>query len=687
MTHAHAASASIDPADLTGRKIFSDVARTINAGVARALLLAGQVDDLFLLDEAREAGAAGLPEDGGDAAGETADGTSDGTTDGSHVPGQWVPLLSMLTRRASVPGFMVLVYELNGPIRIVEADVQGRPAAERLREAWTAWRLGASSADSLVLESLDDPRRQRERQAEGSEFDRRVRDAVGRPTMALEFLRQLCRCSRATSHRGEAFLAENLFIVIEGTDLILPSGGGDISRLTPVDRHRLSVVRDWFGDPDFMAAGDSVVLLTESRGAVHPSINAMPAVAAIDVPAPAAVDRRAYLRWFAAEVGPVEAWADEDAVTAMTAGLSIHALRRMLLTARHAGTALSPSDVIDQVGQVIAASLGEDVVEFKRPTHRLDDVVGNTRLKGFIETELLPRFRAGRDAALPGAAVAGPIGSGKTFIFEAVAASLDMPVLTLKNIRSQWFGQTDVIFERLRRVLTSLDKVVVFIDEADTQFGGVGSGTHDTERRLTGRIQQMMSDPALRGRVIWLLMTARIHLLSPDIRRPGRVGDLILPVLDPEGADRDAFLDWAVKKALGRDLTDAERRTLKDQVSGWSAAAFAALRSALVARVALAADQAARGGGDGAEAGAGDVEASEGGAETPGESATSVTIDDIHAVLDDLIPPAIERTRRYQALQAMLNCTRRSLLPPGTGPDDREGWRDEIAMLERAGEA
>ena len=63
--------------------------------------------------------------------------------------------------------------------------------------------------------------------------------------------------------------------------------------------------------------------------------------------------------------------------------------------------------------------------------------------------------------------------------------------------------------------------------------GGVGAGTHDTERRLTGKIQAMMSDPKLRGRVVWLLMTARIHMLSPDIRRPGRVGDLIIPILDP----------------------------------------------------------------------------------------------------------------------------------------------------------
>ena len=73
----------------------------------------------------------------------------------------------------------------------------------------------------------------------------------------------------------------------------------------------------------------------------------------------------------------------------------------------------------------------------------------------------------------------------------------------------------------------ALSKVIIFVDEADTQFGGVGSDTHETERRLTGKLQAMMSDTALRGRVALLLVTARIHQLSPDIRRPGRVGDLI----------------------------------------------------------------------------------------------------------------------------------------------------------------
>ena len=112
---------------------------------------------------------------------------------------------------------------------------------------------------------------------------------------------------------------------------------------------------------------------------------------------------------------------------------------------------------------------------------------------------------------------------------------LGIVVLVLKNIRSKWFGGTDILFERLRRIIYALDKSMIFVDEADTQFGGVGEDAHATERRLTGKVQAMMSDPALRGKASWLLITARIHLLSADIRRPGRAGSLIIPLLDPEG--------------------------------------------------------------------------------------------------------------------------------------------------------
>ena len=298
--------------------------------------------------------------------------------------------------------------------------------------------------------------------------------------------------------------------------------------------------------------------------------------------------------------------------------------------------------------------MGEDIVEFKKPLHTLKDVIGFARLKQFLADDLIPRFQSGEDDALPGAAVCGPIGGGKTFIFEALAAELDMVVLVLKNIRSQWFGQTDVIFERLRRVLEALAKVVIFVDEADTQFGGVGPDAHETERRLTGKIQAMMSDSRLRGKVIWLLMTARIHLLSPDIRRPGRAGDLIIPVLDPHGDDRRAFMEWTLAPAIGAALSDKEWQGFDALTKGYAASNFAALRSELKAR-------AKRAGG-------------------------KLAMEDVQKVVKDLIPPDIADTRRYQTLQALVNCTRRSLLPnPEATDQDRQAWNEEIRRLELKG--
>jgi hypothetical protein len=606
------------PAPAPKHEFFGDLARILNAGQARGVVLHGNVHDLFYIEG--ESGARG----------------------------QYVSLIEYLCRRSMLPGLIVMVYELNGPIRLV-----GGEGWDKIKSGWIAWKAGVEF-DQLILQSLADRNRQAERRMLEDEFGRNVYDAIGKPTVALEFLRQLSLCSRATDQRGRPFIPENLLMIIEAADMLLPAGDGDIARLNATDRHRVSILQDWLSDPGFLNGGDSVVMMAESRSHIHPRVARLPQVLAVEVPSPDRDARHHYYHWFTSEVGrpPVSLSVDPQQLVMLTAGLSIHALRQMLMGAAHSARPLTHDDIIGKVASFIETQLGEDVVEFKKPSHTLKDVIGFTRLKQFIREELIPRFQAGDNDALPGAAVAGPIGGGKTFIFEAVAAELGMPVLVLKNIRSQWFGQTDVIFERLRRVLEALGKALIFVDEADTQFGNVGPSAHDTERRLTGKIQQMMSDTALRGKVIWLLMTARIHLLSPDIRRPGRVGDLIIPVLDPTGDDRKQFIAWVLKAALKREPADHEVASFDQLTPAYSAAAFASLRSRLKAQAASGA----------------------------------ISFADLEAIIRDHLPPAIERARQYQTLQALVNCTRRSLLPnPDVTDEQREQWQLAIHRLERAG--
>jgi hypothetical protein len=159
----------------------------------------------------------------------------------------------------------------------------------------------------------------------------------------------------------------------------------------------------------------------------------------------------------------------------------------------------------------------------------------------------------------------------------------------------------------------------------------------------------MMSDPKLRGRVIWLLMTARIHLLSPDIRRPGRVGDLIIPILDPIEEDRIAFIRWMLgptKLATDELVAWLDKEGLEED---FSSAGYAALRSQFKA--------------------------------IPPKDA-----DELKAIVHDFLQPAIKQTRRYQTLQALVNCTRRSLLPdPNISEEDRSQMEAEIRLLESMG--
>jgi hypothetical protein len=609
---------------------LKNAARILNAGQSRSLLLHGNVHDLFFAATKKSS----LP---------------DGQT-GDALDGSYQPLGRVLVEEWSVPGLVMLVYELNGPIRFPTEEVR-----EKVKRAWISWRAGLS-ADELALQGLLDPRSKREADDLASEYERQLLEVIGNPTVALEFLRQLCLCSRTKTRTGESLLPEDLLILVEEADLLLPEG--NIATLSRADRHRVGIVFDWFSDPEFQSGGDSVVLVAESPSLVHQRVTRLPYVLTVEVPAPDEQARAHFLAWFARNQPkdrPLKLWANDEGVVRATAGLSLHAFRQLLLGAQHGGGELGAADVVDKVAEYIQRQLGEDVVEFKRPTHTLADVIGFTRLKSFLEDELVPRLRSTGKDALTGAAVSGPIGGGKSFIFEAVASELDFPVLVLKNIRSQWFGQTDVIFERLRRTLLALGKVMIFVDEADTQFGGVGPDAHETERRLTGKIQAMISDPELRGRVVWLLMTARIHQLSPDLRRPGRVGDLIIPVLDPEGEDRLEFLSW-VLKGCGLDAqpkaADSTMKELDRLTRGWSAASFASLRATLAAA-------AVRG---------------------------PLTTERLVAIVADQISPSIERTRRYQTLQALANCTRRSLLPdPKVSDADREAWQREILQLEREG--
>ena len=596
----------------------------INSGTSRSIVLHGNIHDLFFVEESEE---------------------------------DYIPLLPFLTHSWDVPGFLLIVYELNGPLRFLRQTDR-----EKLEKAFYLWRGHTESSQRKTTSLFALPNRSEDsnptadKSLDSSDglFEQYLNDAIGSPTLAFELLRQFCLISRTRNVHGEKLLSEKLLIIIEATDMLLPEG--EIRSLNLADRHRISIVQDWISDSDFMKATDTVVFIAESKSLINSRIMRLPQVVDVEIQSPQEEERRHFISWFNRTQKPAEKelnlWGSQSQLAVLTAGLSIQALRQLLVSACYSGEKLRPDNVIEKVSEFIQTQLGEDVVEFKKPAHTLKDIVGNQKLIDFLRTQIIPRLTSTGKDSISGLSVCGPIGSGKTFIFEGLAGELDIPVLVLKNIRSMWFGQTDVIFERLRRLLMALVNVLIFVDEADTQFGDVGRDAHATERRLTGKIQAMMSDPQLRGNITWLLMTARIYNLSPDLRREGRVGDIVIPVLDPTGEDRETFLRWTLSNVFNGEIPDESFKLLLSLTEGYSAASFASLRA--------------------------DLEAAK-------NRNGKLSVDEIVDVISDRILPNIGPIRQYQTLQAFLNCTRKSLLPGDYSPEVRDSWLKQIAQLEAMG--
>lgn len=599
---------------------LSDVGRMINADQTHSIILTGNIGDLFFL--------------------------------GDGQSGEYAPLLKVLSQKWCVPGAIVLTYELNGPVGIFPAQ-----ARKTLCDAWSTARFGADEDERKVRLALAATERERrELELAGSHgLERELAKAAEMPGYAFEVFRQLCICSRET-RAGRPILNERLIFVVEGADMLVPAG--EIARLSESDRQRVSVLCDWFSDPGFMNGKDAVVLLAESKSLINEKIAKLPQLLEIEIPAPDEATRKHPILWFNArlpDTRKVKLWASADDLAKMTAGLSIHAELQLLRAAAYAGETLEPKAVVGKVETFIRDQVGEDAVEYLKPEHRLSDVIGLRQRKQFFAEEFIPRLRSTGPEAISGAIVCGPIGVGKTYPLEAIAGELGIVVLVLKNLRSMWYGQTDIIFERLRRILYAIGKCLIFVDEADTVFGGVGPEEHSTERRLTGKIQALMSDTRLRGKVTWLLITARIHLLSPDVRRPGRAGSFIIPMFDPEGEDRDDFIRWMAKPAFSGEVDAAFLQQLREATSDFLAASYADARSELQAK---------------AKRGAGG----------------KLTREEVLAVVSDILCPAIRDVRRYQTLQAMVNCTRKRLLPnPKATEADRAEWLREIRALELKG--
>jgi len=312
------------------------------------------------------------------------------------------------------------------------------------------------------------------------------------------------------------------------------------------------------------------VMIDEKLADLSDRLTGNPHVATIEVPLPTEAERKTFVEDSCGPAG-VSGFSDFDPaqLAALTAGISLTDLNVMVQTARETGTRLDTKSFRDLKKRLLERQ-GQGLLEFIEPRWTLDTVVGHEAAKARLREDAALLKRGAIDSMPMGYLMCGPVGTGKSFLAQCVSGEIGVPCVMLKNFRSKYVGETEGNLERVLSVLRAMGPVVVVVDEADAALGSRESeGDSGTSSRVFAMIASQMGDTRYRGKIIWMLLTARPDLLPIDIKRQGRA-EVHIPLFYPtdENEIRQMFVILAKKLGSKLSLEDVPPVPQKGQLSG-----------------------------------------------------------------------------------------------------------------------
>lgn len=388
---------------------------------------------------------------------------------------------------------------------------------------------------------------------EGQKLIRSIYDFPKESTKALAFIEAFI-VAVETSPRPVA-------VVLEFAEHLAPSGDpqtlSEVDRINSVTLQRFA--RLFYDRLQDSAARDAVCfLLTPNIHSLHPDLIRSELVISVNVPRPGADDRARYIRWQKAKwvtegQEEVQSEVSDAQLVELTAGLSLTGIRHLFLRALHSQARQLTVDFVTERKRELITRDSRGMLEIMTPRHGMDAVGGNAAIKAFLASTARDLREGQRDVPV-GVVCPGPNGVGKTFIAKAFAHDAGINAVSLRNFRGMYVGQTESNLDTIFSILQAMTPNIVIIDEADKTLGNEQSDAGSkVDERVFGAFTAFMGDPEFRGKIFWILLTARPFNLAPDTGRPGRAEEH-LPILAPETfEDKKAVLE-AVCRSTGISL-------------------------------------------------------------------------------------------------------------------------------------
>jgi SpoVK/Ycf46/Vps4 family AAA+-type ATPase len=421
----------------------------------------------------------------------------------------------------------------------------------------------------------------------------------------------------------------SLAFILDQASYVFPSG--EPGRLSAQASSQLVTLLNWAMSPHVKRLNLAFVLLDEKLADLSERLTGNPHVATIEVPLPDEAERERFVET-GLDAAALAFFSDFDAanLARLTAGISLTDLNVLIQSARESGRRLDAA-VFRTLKKRLIERQCRGLLEFIEPRWTLDTVVGHEAAKTRLREDAALLKRGALDSLPMGYLICGPVGTGKSFLAQCVSGEIGAPCVMLKNFRSKYVGETEGNLERVLSVLRAMGPVIVVVDEADAALGSrEQDGDSGTSSRVFGMIASQMGDTRYRGRIIWMLLTARPDLLPIDLKRQGRA-EVHIPLFYPsdENEIRQMFLILAQKLGSRLSPDDIPPIPQRGHLSGADIEGMVgrALRKSLLA------------------------------------GRDHVTRDALAEVVSEFMPSTQGIERELQETAAMIECTDRQFLP------------------------
>jgi SpoVK/Ycf46/Vps4 family AAA+-type ATPase len=389
----------------------------------------------------------------------------------------------------------------------------------------------------------------------------------------------------------------------------------------------------WANNPIFTEGDISIILLSENLADISPRLVASPSTVKVGVPFPSESIRASFLLSKEKEGKlNLERGLSTETVASITSGLNLKNLDRLVQERYEEDEPLTMAYLRQKKKEMIENEAG-GLLEFMETIYSLDAVSGHD----FVKRQFRNAARAikhGQSEVIPmGYLIAGPVGTGKSFMVSAFAGEIGIPLVKFRNFRSQWQGVTESNLEKVLNILKSMSPVAVMIDEADAFLGDRNQeGDSGTSNRVFAQIASFMGDTKYRGKIIWFLITCRPDLLPIDLKRQGRAEEhfaLFYPETEAEKVSLFNTLVEKLKFGIHKFSAHELFKRYSHEVSG------AEIESMLI----RAKQRAVM------------------------DNRTMISKEDMEEVMADFIPPAYPHEIRLQNLVAAVECTSKKMVP------------------------